>query len=312
VRPGRAFALAALFASGACTYDFGKFQESAGAAREDSGGITPGDAAVPDAASGDAGSSSSGGGGPDSGIGMDAAQDAADAGRADVGAPVDAAPADAAADGGDITSGLVAYYKFDESSGTSAADSSGNGNTATLSGGATFSAGVQGNALTLSGTSQYAVLPAAVVGGFTAYSVAAWVNPSAVPNWSRVFDFGSGTTSYMFLTPSNGTSFRFGISTGGATREQQLNANSLATGRWQHVVVTLGSSTGTLYVDGSVVARSTNLTLTPSSLGTTTQNWIGRSEYAADPYFSGQIDNFRIYSRVLATADVQMLATGHL
>jgi hypothetical protein len=117
----------------------------------------------------------------------------------------------------------------------------------------------------------------------------------------------------MFLTPSNGTALRFAITTGGATREQQLSATPLVTGSWQHVVVTLGSSnTGTLYVNGAVVARSTSMTLTPSSLGTTTQNWIGRSEFTTDPYFSGQLDNVRIYSRVLAAADVQALATGHL
>jgi hypothetical protein len=78
-------------------------------------------------------------------------------------------------------------------------------------------------------------------------------------------------------------------------------------------VVTLGpSNTGTLYVNGAVVNRSTNITLTPSSLGTATQSWIGRSQFTGDPYFSGRMDNFRIYSRALAAAAVQMLASGHL
>jgi hypothetical protein len=256
----------------------------------------------PDEASAGDASASSSGGDADAGTG-----DAADAPAGDGSVPVDAAP-----DGGDITSGLVAYYKFDESSGSSAADSSGNGYTATLQGGGTFSAGIQGNALTLSGSSQYASLPTGVVGGFTAYSVAAWVNPSALPNFSRIFDFGSGTTSYMFLTPNSGTALRFAITTGGAGREQQINATPLTTGSWQHVVVTLGAGTGTLYVNGAVVARSTRVSLTPSSLGTTTQLWIGRSEFTTDPYYNGQFDNFRIYSRALAAADVAALYAGQL
>jgi hypothetical protein len=49
------------------------------------------------------------------------------------------------------------------------------------------------------------------------------------------------------------------------------------------------------------------MTLTPSSLGNTTQNWLGRSHYN-DPYFYGRIDDFRIYDRSLNAAEVQSLA----
>ena len=67
--------------------------------------------------------------------------------------------------------------------------------------GATFSAGVTGNAVNaLSGASQYVALPAGVTRGLSAFSVAAWVrvNPAAdaaPANWSRLFDFGTGTIS---------------------------------------------------------------------------------------------------------------------
>src|SRR5262245_31712340 len=50
---------------------------------------------------------------------------------------------------------FVAHYKFDETSGTSAADATGNGRTASVNGGATWIAGRAGNAVNLSGTSQY-------------------------------------------------------------------------------------------------------------------------------------------------------------
>ncbi|HSB02319.1 MAG TPA: LamG-like jellyroll fold domain-containing protein [Anaerolineales bacterium] len=42
-------------------------------------------------------------------------------------------------------------------------------------------------------------------------------------------------------------------------------------------------------------------------LGSTTQNWIGRSEYSSDPYLNGAIDEFRIYSRALSAAEVLAL-----
>jgi hypothetical protein len=201
---------------------------------------------------------------------------------------------------------------FDETGGTNAADSSGNGYTAKLVGGASFSSGLQNNALTLSGNSQYVSLPAGVLNGLTSFSVSAWINENTSPVWARVFDFGSGTMSYMFLTPNSGSGLRFAITTMGAASEQQINAGTVATGSWVHVAVTLSGNTGVLYMGGAEVGRTTNMTLDASSIGSTTQRWIGRSEYAADPYFAGQMDNFRIYSRALSAAEVRALYAGHL
>jgi len=249
---------------------------------------------------------------PDAGLdgGADATSDAGSG--APSGAGVDAN------DGGGITVGLVAFYPFDETSGTSAADASGNNRTASLVGGATFSSGLQNNAVTLSGSNQYVSLPSGIATGLTSFSICAWVNLSssnASTPWTRIFDFGTGTTTYMFLTPNNGPApsmLRFSITTGGTGQEQQITAPSPATGSWQHVAVTLTATTGTLYVNGAEVAQNTNVTLNPASLGTTTQNWLGRSQFPGDPYLSGQIDNFRIYDRALSAAEVQTLYAGHL
>jgi hypothetical protein len=57
---------------------------------------------------------------------------------------------------------------------------------------------------------------------------------------------------------------------------QRLSGTSpLAANAWTHLAVTLSGTTGTLYVDGVAVATNTNMTLSPSSLGATTNNWIG-------------------------------------
>jgi Concanavalin A-like lectin/glucanases superfamily len=217
-----------------------------------------------------------------------------------------------ASDGGEITSGLVAFYMFDETSGTSAADSSGNNHTATLVGGATFGAGLQNNAVTLSGNSQYVSLPAGIVSGLSSFSITAWVKLASSPAWNRIFDFGNDTTTYMFFTPNDSSTMRFSITTAGATMEQQINTTSLPTGTWQHVAVTLAGGVGSVYVQGAEVAQNTAFTLSPSSLGSTTHNWLGRSEFAVDPYLNGQLDNVRIYSRALSAGEVQALYAGHL
>jgi hypothetical protein len=64
--------------------------------------------------------------------------------------------------------------------------------------------GMFGSALRLNGGSpaSYVLLPPGIVSGLTDFTVAAWVNPAATPNWSRVWDFGTGETAYMFLTVS--------------------------------------------------------------------------------------------------------------
>jgi len=65
-----------------------------------------------------------------------------------------------------------------------------------------------------------------------------------------------------------------------------------------------------IYLDGDVMASSATATL-PKDLGNTTQNWLGRSQFDTDAYFSGQLDEFRIYNRVLTLGEIRYLAGDH-
>jgi hypothetical protein len=250
--------------------------------------------------------------------GLDASNDGGgDAGASDgsEGGGPDAGGGDAADSGDPLAVGLLAFYPFDETSGTTSADATGNGHTATMVGGASFAAGLRGNAATLGGSPQSVSLPSGIVSGLTSFSISTWVkltggSDGGLPAWSRIFDFGTGITTYMFLTPNNGATgtLRFAITTGGNNMEQVLsNASSLPTATWQHVAVTLTANMGTLYVNGAQVVQNAAMTLNPSSLGNTTQNWLGRSQFMNDPYVIGQIDNFRIYNRALSASEVQQL-----
>jgi hypothetical protein len=44
--------------------------------------------------------------------------------------------------------------------------------------------------------------------------------------------------------------------------------------------------------------------LTPSSLGVTTNNWLGRSQYGWDPYLGAQLDDFRIYDKAMSPQEL--------
>lgn len=70
---------------------------------------------------------------------------------------------------------LAAQYRFDDGSGTSAVDASGNGKTATLAGGAGWTTGHTGGAVDLGGSGAYVTLPAGILAGATAGTIAAWV-----------------------------------------------------------------------------------------------------------------------------------------
>ncbi|GIE90050.1 beta-L-arabinofuranosidase domain-containing protein [Actinoplanes regularis] len=204
---------------------------------------------------------------------------------------------------------FVAHYPFDETSGTTVTDATGNGRTATLAGGSTRTAGRSGNAVLLNGSNAYVNLPSGILNGATSFTVAAWVRIGTAANWTRVFDLGTGTGAYLFLTPrSSAGTARYAITSGGAGGEQQINAPAaLPTGAWTHVAVTHTGNLGVLYVNGAEVARNSALTIRPSSLGSTTQNWIGRSQYAGDPYLAAAVDDFRLYSRALSASEISQL-----
>jgi hypothetical protein len=139
--------------------------------------------------------------------------------------------------------------------------------------------------------------------GINDFTIAAWAKVDVSATWARVFDFGSGTTNYMFLTPRASNGFvRYEIVTGGVT--QQINSTvAIATGGWRHFAVTLSGTTGILYVDGVEIGRNTAMTLKPASLGNTTQNWIGKSQWN-DPLLKGMVDEFRIYSKALSPSEI--------
>jgi hypothetical protein len=167
-----------------------------------------------------------------------------------------------------------------------------------------------GNALKLGGSGEYVRLPTGIVSGLSDFTVSAWVNPSVNSTWSRVFDFGTGTNTYMFLTANAGGAPRFAITTAGGGAEQQLSGTvPLPTNQWTHLAVTLSGTTGTLYINGSPVATNAAMTLHPSSLGNTTNNWIGRSQYS-DPFLNATVDDFQIYDHGLSATDIQALAGG--
>lgn len=243
-------------------------------------------------------------------------------------------PPDAGPDANPLLTGLVVYYTFESATGTNTLpDVSGNGNhgtlinglapdggTASTGTGYSFGAGRVGSALTLLKAGYgHVVLPTTIFAGRTDMTIAFWVNVTTSQSWQRVFDIGinahilvnTGTsTKYMNLVPRNSANnLLFSITTRGFANEQTLSASGLSAGGWTHLAVVLASGAGgTLYVNGTSVNTNTSLSLRPSpDLATIDYAFIGRSQFDADPYFDGKIDEFRVYSRALSATEVLAL-----
>jgi len=201
---------------------------------------------------------------------------------------------------------------FDETGGTSAADASGNGHSGTLMGGVSHGVGKLDNAVALDGASGYVSLPNDLMIDVSDFTIATWVYWTKAARWARIFDFGSGTGRYMMLTPMGGAGFvRFAITTNGPHGERRIDGNAaLPTNQWTHVAVTLSGTTATLYVNGVSVGSSSDVIFAPWRIGETAQNWIGRSQFPADPYFAGSIDELRIYRGAMNAVQMAALAQG--
>jgi hypothetical protein len=214
----------------------------------------------------------------------------------------------------------VVHYPCESAKGSALADTSGNGKHGTLANGSgsstpvgfTFAPGKVANGLRLSAQDQaYVSLPKGIVAKLSQMTVAVWVKLNASTAFQRIFDFGTDTNTFLYLTNSGNSGVRFRIVANAQNKNHVVEGSApLPVGTWTHVTVTLGDDGISIFLDGSRVAQQAPAALRPSDLGDTVSNYIGRSQFTADPYLDGAIDEFRIYDRVLSTAEIADLASG--
>jgi len=160
-----------------------------------------------------------------------------------------------------------------------------------------------------SGQGNYLQLPYTVASG-DELTVALWVRLRSSSSWQRLFDFGNDENHYLFLTPKNSYTnvMRFAIKNGGD--EQTLDCKSaLPSSQWKHVVLTIGSGRTVIYLDGEEAASSATISIKPGDIRPVL-NFIGRSQFAADPLLSADIDDVRIYNYALTADDVKSVMAG--
>ena len=186
-------------------------------------------------------------------------------------------------------------------------DSSHNGNHAALNGTSSLISGKIGDALDLQpSNSNYLQLPATIA-NHKELTLCAWIYYRGGNQWQRIFDFGNDTEHYVFLTPNNSytSKMRLGLKNGGS--EETMDASVPTTNKWHHIAVTFGTDKIVLYVDGQAVATSTSIKIRPADIRPVL-NYVGRSQFTADPFFNGAIDDVRVYNYALSANEIAAIA----
>lgn len=190
---------------------------------------------------------------------------------------------------------LEAEWNLDETSGTVASDSSGNGRSGTLTN-VGFVTGVTNGAFSFDGSSaKVAGSPAVPVAAQMTISAWIWKN-SATGQRSFFSNRGAGGTAYLGL---QGTQIFF-YDNSGTPATITTPSGAIQTGRWQNVAVTSDGSTIKIYVDGSQIA-----TYSQTRTGSAGPFGIGWDPSIGSEYWDGKIDTVRVYSRVLYSAEIR-------
>ncbi|NRG40796.1 hypothetical protein HRK28_07640 [Rathayibacter sp. VKM Ac-2835] len=225
------------------------------------------------------------------------------------------APAATAAAAAIPTAGLLADYRFSQSTGATVPNSAGgavgaarvvNGTDALWTG---TSLRLTGGAKT--SAAPWVELPDDLLTGKSSGTVTieTRADASMLSSFHFLWNIGSDSTSqYWFASVRD--KVRTAITTsGGGGENNARSASGIAADRWYSLSSVIDGAAGTIsfYVDGTRVA-SAPTALRPASVADQSLNTIGRAPYP-DPFYKGEVSSFRVYDRALSAQEVVAVST---
>lgn len=195
----------------------------------------------------------------------------------------------------------VAAYSFDEGSGETAEDVTGDGHTATIHGAEWTTHGRYGGALEFDGgEGNYVSIPAnAALDGTEEFTVEAWVRPTDTPDWGTVLvKEREGTGAQYSYALYQRHERAAGYLMVDEERSADAAEGSVPVEKWTHLALTDDGAHTRLYVDGQLV--DTEAAIPYDGTG---QIRIGGNGIFGE-YFTGRIDEVRIYDRALDGGEV--------
>lgn len=206
-----------------------------------------------------------------------------------------------------IHANLRAWWKFDETSGIVADDATGRPQDGVVTG-ATWTAGITGNALSLNGVDNGVLMTSAPsITGSGDFTVSAWVKLAPGSSGGTIIQqrepgVGGNLGQYTLNVNSNGT-VSFSVY---GTSGDQFNLTTTGTihdGAWHLVAGTRQGVTGTILVDGfSAASGSSSSTLMPLATHAVS---VGYDHRDNNKRFNGLIDDVRIHERALSAAELK-------
>ncbi len=193
--------------------------------------------------------------------------------------------------------GPVGWWKFDEGSGVTVSDSSGNGNTGTWAGtGNHWINGKFGKAGSFNGVDDQVSITANTNSPFdftTALTFEAWANPKAVPSNRNTIIKKYGSNGYSLDSSSSNNIFRCYMS--GLTPTELSAPSAISLNTWTHITCTYDGVSRKMFLNGVLVANDSptgimDVNNTPLAIGNS-------SVYSGPGYgFNGSIDDVKIYN----------------
>lgn len=203
----------------------------------------------------------------------------------------------------------ILEYKFDERlSGRTIADTSGNNNTGTLNGNATYVMDREKNSqvLYLDGSSgTFAAFPQGLFDGMSTVTISMDIKPITVSGDFFTFTIGKDNVKYMFLRTRD-TEIRNAITLNSYSSEQDAKITTAPiANKWMNIKLVITPRTMAIYKDGYLLGKNNNLSISISNLGSELLAYLGKSFYSADAYFKGYFDNVKVYNRALSQEEIE-------
>lgn len=197
----------------------------------------------------------------------------------------------------------VAYWRLDEPSGGTVADSSGSGKTGTLIGGVTLgqtgalletntAALFNGTTGQISTTADAATVPPA------AWTMEAWFKGANIVRDQYIV--ARHNTRPSLLVFSSGVA---GVDVFDGTTHVQLAGANVANSAWHHLVATYDGTSLRLYVDGALSAGPTVSAVYQNTTPTDVWRIGGRSDFSSPAQCT--IDEVALYTSALSLAKIQ-------
>lgn len=205
---------------------------------------------------------------------------------------------------------LACYLKFDEGKGEVTKDSSGQGNEGTINGEPEWVKGKFGFAMKFDGEDDHIELPYILPATEQPITIEAWVNPATLdrPEWETVIINKRCTKNSWCLYQTQDGSFGFHVWKGDPGPAYGITSKKISENVWYHVVATYdGANTIKIYVNAGIPAVKNDVEeLQDSDDPTTNKVMVGKGSGGnAKRFFSGMMDEVKIYNRVLSDAEIK-------